>query len=99
MEHIIAETNLQVPVSWVLASGATLAGAISFLAKLIYASQQKQIDILRDEIKEMREVSRMRSKMIEDQNTLIHKLQDQISDMIDALANSKCKKCQNAIIP
>lgn len=98
MEPIIDNSNMSVPVSWVLASGAALAGAISFLAKLIYASQQKQIDLLRDEIKEMRETSKARSKMIEDQNTLIHKLQDQCSDMINALSTSKCKSCQHDLL-
>lgn len=78
---------MDVPVSWVLASGAALTGAISFLAKLIYASQQKQIDILRSEIQEMRDVSKARSKMIDDQNKTIHNLQDQVTSMIAVLKN------------
>ena len=53
MFTILAETTtMSVPVAWVLASGAALAAAISGLAKLVYNSQQKQIDALRDEMKD-----------------------------------------------
>lgn len=77
----LAETTMSVPVSWVLASGAALAAAISGLAKLIYNSQQKQIDALRDEIKEMRKVSDSRATIISTQSEIILNLQADIKDL------------------
>ena len=87
---LLAEASMSVPVAWVLASGAALAGAISFLAKLVYASQQKQIDILRDEIKGMREISKSRSLTIEAQDRIIVGLQKDISDLKRGCGHEAC---------
>lgn len=98
MINKLAETTMSVPVGWVLASGATLAGAISFLAKLIYNSQQKQIDALRDEIKEMRKLSDERSKIIETQNSIILNLQKDIADLKRGCGAQTCLwigRCKN----
>lgn len=81
---------MSVPVSWVLGSGGTLALAITYLAKLIHTGQQKQIDLLRDEIKEMREVSRVRSETILSQNKTIEALQDDIKDLKRGCGHDAC---------
>lgn len=87
---ILAETTMSVPVSWVLASGGALAGAISFLANLVYKSQQKQIDGLREAMEDMRKVSQARSKTIDTQNTIILNLQKDIADLKKGCGSDGC---------
>ena len=72
---------MSVPVSWVLASGAAMAGSITTLAGLIYKSQQKQIDILREEIAALRVISSDRSSTIKSLNIANAKLQDDVQDL------------------
>tara|TARA_R110000772_G_scaffold268565_2_gene396225 strand:- start:9273 stop:9569 length:297 start_codon:yes stop_codon:yes gene_type:complete len=96
MLSILAETDLSVPVGWVLASGATLSGAISYLARLIYNSQQAQIDILREEIREMRKINEARSAIIVGQNETIIALQDDIRDLKRGCYAEGCRWLQTA---
>ena len=91
MDIILAEATMSVPVGWVLASGASLAGAISFLARLVYNSQQKQIDGLRDAMEDMRKVSQTRSKTIDTQNTIILNLQKDIHDLKKGCGVNGCR--------
>lgn len=82
--------TMSVPVGWVLASGAALAGAISGLARLVYSSQQKQIDALRDEIKEMRKISEGRATTILKQTEVILNLQNDIKDLKKGCGANGC---------
>ena len=79
--NILAEATMNVPVGWVLASGATLAGAISTLAGLIYKSQQKQIDALGLEIANVRRINESQADTIKQQNQIILNLQQDITDL------------------
>lgn len=79
---------MSVPVSWVLASGSALAMAISFLARLLYNSQQKQINLqqkqidnFQKELDYMREISKQRNETIKAQNEIIANLQQDIKDL------------------
>ena len=74
MTFLAAEASMSVPVSWVLASGATLAGAISALAGIIYTTMNARINDLRDTLQR-------RGVTMTAQQKTITALQSDISDL------------------
>ena len=92
---------MSVPVGWVLTSGVALAGTISILARMVYNSQRQQIEeirrsqelqigILREEIREMRKINSSRGETIKSQSKTIELLQKDISDLKKGCGNNGC---------
>lgn len=81
MIEIIADSTMSVPVGWVLASGAALAGSISTLATIIYKSQQQQINALRKEVSSVKKINSSQAETIRQQNKIMLNLQSDIKDL------------------
>lgn len=83
MITLAQEAAMAVPVSWVLASGAALAGSITALAGIIYKSQNARITDLQAALDRRGDISR-------NQEEMIRKLQTDVQDLKRGCGHEGC---------
>jgi hypothetical protein len=80
---IAAEAAMSVPVSWVLASGATLAGAIAAMAKIVHITMMARIQDLKETLDRRHIASQA-------QEETIRKLQSDVNDLKKGCGHEAC---------